>query len=275
MTEPPLGAGLRGAVDLSGLVRRAAAPEQSATGVVFTAGDADFTRVLDLSNTVPVIVELTDDRVPDTGVEAAVRQAQGRLALARVDAIANPQLAQAFQVQQVPTIAAVIAGRPVPLFAGVLPPDELAELLAQVLQLAAQHGVTGTLADEQAGDEPAPLPPHHLAARNALEAGDYAQAIREYEQAISENPRDDEAHAALARTRLLARLGGADADEIDRRFVSGDVEGAFQQLLDDFQAADPQDRDAIRQRLLEFFEIAGPDDPRVAVARRRLASLLY
>jgi putative thioredoxin len=31
----------------------------------------------------------------------------------------------------------------------------------------------------------------------------------------------------------------------------------------------------VRTRLLEYFEIAGPDDPRVAAARRRLTALLY
>ena len=34
-------------------------------------------------------------------------------------------------------------------------------------------------------------------------------------------------------------------------------------------------KDAVRTRLLEYFEIGGAEDPRVIAARRRLANLLY
>ena len=282
MSDPFGGASLRGAVDLSALVRRANAPETPAdpSGVVFRTDDLDFGRVIELSRSVPVIVEFVDDRTPETGVEAAVRALGGRAALARVDAMASPQLLQAFQVQQLPLVAAVIGGRPLPLFAGVLPPAELADVLDQVLAVAAQQGVTGTLegaaAPGSAGEPaPAPLPPLHQEAYDAIETGDYPRAIAAYEQALRENPRDADAAAGLAQVRLLARLGGGEADEADRLFAAGDAEAAFARLLDDFAAADPEAREPIRARLLEYFDILGAEDPRVAPARRRLASLLY
>ena len=279
MTDPIGTANLRGAVDLSGLVRRANAPAQAPedpNAPVFSVDDTTFGRVVELSQTVPVIVEFVDGRTPDTGVEALVRASGGRLALARVDALANPQLAQAFQVQQVPLVAAVIAGRPLPLFAGILSEAELRDLFAQVLQVASQQGVNGSIGDPgEPGAEPAPapLPPLHAAAYDAIEAGDYAAAITAYETAIKENPRDAEAVAGLAQVRLLARLGG-EADEADRAFAAGDAEGAFSLLFAAFAVGDQADRDQIKSRLLEYFEILG-DDPRVGPARRRLGSLLY
>lgn len=272
---------LRGAVDLSGLVRRANAPEGAAGPVdpnapVFAADDTSFGRVVELSQTVPVIVEFVDGRTPETGVEAVVLSYGGRIALARVDALANPQLVQAFQVQQVPLTAAVVAGRPLPLYAGILPEAELRDLLDQVLQVAQQQGVSGSLgpaAEPGAEPEPAPLPPLHQAAYDAIEAGDYPAAIAAYEQALRENPRDAEATAGLAQVRLLARLGG-EADEADRAFAQGEVETAFALLFDAFAARDAADREQIKTRLLEYFEILG-EDPRVGPARRRLTSLLY
>ncbi len=284
MSDPISATGLRGAVDLSGLVRRANAPAQAQApedpnAPVFSVDDASFGRVVELSQTVPVIVEFVDDRTPETGVEAVVRAAGGRLALARVDALANPQLAQAFQVQQLPMTAAVIAGRPLPLFAGILADAELRDLIQQVLQVAAQQGVDGSLGEpgaaaaDGAEPEPAPLPPLHQAAYDAIDAGDYPAAIAAYEAAIKENPRDAEAVAGLAQVRLLARLGG-DADEADRAFSTGEVETAFSLLFDAFAAGDQADRDQIKVRLLEYFEILG-DDPRVGPARRRLTGLLY
>jgi len=293
MSDPFRGApaSLRGAVDLSGLVRRANAPAPDpaagATGdrIVFAADDLSFGQVIELSQTVPVLVEFVDDRTPATGLEAAVRALDGRAALARVDAMANPQLLQAFQIRALPTTAAVVGGRPLPLFEGVLPAAELADVLAQVLALAQQQGVTGSLgpasdaggepgADAAAGTPaPAPLPPLHQEAYDAIGVGDYPRAIAAYEQALRENPRDADAEAGLAQVRLLVRLG--DPDDADRDFAAGAVEAAFDRLLAEFAGADPARRDAIRTRLLDYFEILGPEDERVAPARRRLTALLY
>ena len=302
MTNAPVGgANLRGAVDLSSLVRPPApAPGASQAaasgGVVRSATDASFTAVLDLSSTVPVIVEFVGQGI-EPSLGALVTQYAGRIALVVVDATANPQLVQAFQVQQVPTVAAVVGGRPVQLFTGVLPEQELRDVLDQVLQLAAQNGVTGTIpVGEVAPDaEPVedPLPPHHQEAYDAIAAGDFATAIKEYETAIAQNPRDQLAIAGLAQVSLLARLDSADADAIraaaaaapddldaqlavaDLDVAGGHLDDAFGRLLDLFLAQDPAGRNRVRTRLLDYFEIAGGEDPRVVSARRRLTGLLY
>ncbi len=150
MTNAPLnGANLRGAVDLSSLVRPATpapgapgAQAPAAGGVVRSSTDSTFTQVLELSSTVPVIVEFYGQGI-EPSLAAFVQQYGGRLVLVTVDAAANPQLVQAFQVQQVPTVAAVVGGRPVQLFTGNLADPELRDIMDQVLQLAAQNNVTG------------------------------------------------------------------------------------------------------------------------------------
>ncbi len=303
MTNAPLGgANLRGAVDLSSLVRPPApaggAPAAGGGGVVRSASDATFTGILDLSSTVPVIVEFFGQGI-EPSLGGLVAQYGGRVALATVDATANPQLVQAFQVQQVPTVAAVVGGRPIQLFTGMLPEAELRDVIEQVLQLAAQNGVQGSIpvsADDSA--EPAepveePLPPHHQEAYDAIAAGDFATAIKEYETAIAQNPRDQLAVAGLAQVSLLARLEGADAATVRAAAASGpddlpaqlavadlDVSGghledAFGRLLDLFPTLDAAGKNTVRTRVLEYFEIAGADDPRVIAARRRLTGLLY
>ncbi|WBU39150.1 tetratricopeptide repeat protein [Homoserinibacter sp. YIM 151385] len=317
MTDPTgmTPASLRGAVDLSRLAdpRRGQAPAGATPGaaggapgapapeagqpLVFETGDAGFERVLDLSATVPVIVEVIAPGL-ESALGDAVRAYEGRLALAVVDGSANPQLAQAFQVQQVPTIAAVVGGRPLSLMVGVPSPEELRQVLDQVLEFAAQNGVTGRLPVDaaeapQGGPEPAPLPPLHQAAYDAIERGDYASAIESYRKALAENPRDADASAGLAQVSLLHRLQGLDAGEIrkaaadapadvdaqlavaDLDLSGGHLDDAFGRLLDLFTGADPADRDRIRTRLLEHFELTGAEDPRVAAARRRLMTLLY
>ena len=309
-TNPPLGgAGMRGAVDLSSLVNRAnapasvpgapaAAPAAAVPSLVVNASDATFTSILDLSNTVPVIVEFYGAGV-EPALAGLIEQFGGRLVLATVDGQANPQLAQAFQVTEVPAVAAIIGGRPVQLFVGMPPLEDVRQVLEQVLTLAAQEGVTGSVSvDASAAAEPAepveePLPPLHQEAYDAIAAGDFALAISKYQTAILQNPRDSLAVAGLAQVSLLARLEGADANTIrtnagnaptdvpaqlavaDLDVSGGHLEDAFLRLLDLFPTLDADGKNAVRTRLLEYFEVAGVDDPRVVAARRRLTGLLY
>ena len=281
---------LRGAVDLSGLVNpRPARP--AASGVAGTAAtDATFTSTLELSNTVPVIVEFYGQGIQPV-LGGLIATYAGALAHVVVDAPANPQLSQAFQVEQVPTVAAVIGGRPVQLYVGDYPEAEVRQVLDQVLVLAKEQGVTGTVpgAGAAAPVEEA-LPPHHQEAFDAISAGDYATAIKEYKTAIAQNPRDSLAIAGLAQVSLLQRLDGKTADEIRAAAASGSLESqlaladldvsvgdaaaAFDLLLSLFPTLDATDKTTVRTRLLDYFEILG-DDPLVAPARRRLTGLLF
>jgi putative thioredoxin len=316
---PPPPGGLRGAIDLAPLVARqnqqaaqaangnagpAAAGEAPAgtPGVVVEIGDAEFPRLIELSRTVPVVVALvatwsTPSQELVTSLRRVIESAAGRLVLAIVDSDANPQVVGAFQAESIPTVVAVIAGSPVPLFAGLLPEDRMIPLFEQVLELAAQNGVTGTVpgADADAAPaepEPEPLPPLHQEAYAAIDRQDYAEAARLFRTAIAQDPRDSAAVAALAQVELLDRLRtipddartvAADAPKdvaaalrvADLDVAGGHVDDAFDRLLDVFATASGDDRTAIRTRLLDYFALTGVDDPRVGVARRRLAMLLY
>ncbi|WP_378145651.1 tetratricopeptide repeat protein [Cnuibacter sp. UC19_7] len=316
---PPLPGNLRGAVDLSSLVSRAQAPASAAGGsaaggvgasgeaspLIVTASDANFPQLVELSNTVPVIVDLAASWAEPSQelsavLDRVVTSYGGRVVLARVDVEASPQIAQAFQAQSIPTVAAIIGGRPVGLFAGVYPEDQIRDVIEQVLQLAQQNGVTGTVpvegapADGEAA-EPVeePLPPHHAEAYEAISTGDYDTAIAEYQTAIAQNPRDTLAVAGLAQVQLLKRLDGVTLDEVradaaarpddldaqllvaDLDVSGGHIDDAFGRLLDLFPKQDQAGKDRIRARMLDLFEVVGTDDPRVAKARTRLAALLF
>jgi putative thioredoxin len=306
---PPSAANLRGAVDLSSLVRPAttpgAAPAQTTPGgavpvpgLVVDGTDVNFTGILDLSQQVPVVVELYVGS-PSATLQSVIRSYEGRFVLATVEVTANPQLQQAFRATAAPTVAAVIGGRPIALYEGELPDAEVRQVLEQLTTLAVQNNVTGVAAVEgdDAGEPAAPveepLPPHHQEAYDAIAAGDYETAIREYKTAIAQNPRDHLAIAGLAQVSLLARLGTASASDIrdaaaaapgdvdaqlavaDLDVSGGHLEDAFLRLLDLFPTIDQSAKDHIRTRLLDYFEIAGGDDPRVTAARRRLTALLY
>jgi putative thioredoxin len=315
VTDPAPGAVLRGAVDLSSLRNRpaapAAAPEASGApggsvaSLVMDVTDETFGEVLELSRTVPVVVDLWAEwcgpcKQLTPVLEKLVREAGGRLLLAKVDVDANPQLSQAFRAQSIPMVVALVGGQPVPLFTGAVPEQQVREVFAQLLQVAAQNGVSGRLdvtgaGSEEDGAEAAepPLPPLHAEAFQAIEEGDYPRAIAAYEKALAENPRDADARAGLGQVRLLDRISGADLQsaraaaaeapaDVDAQLLvadldlsGGHVDDAFDRLLELFAALPADERAPVRERLLDLFGVVGDADARVLRARGRLASLLF
>lgn len=150
---------LRGAVDLSALRNRhqgpaAASPagagqasgeaQPGSPALVVEASDANFSAIVELSTKVPVIVEVFAGS-PTQSLATQVESLAGRFVLAQVDSSTSPQLVSALQVSVAPTVFAVIAGRPAPLYEGELPVEQLSGVLEQVAQLAAQNGVTGSV----------------------------------------------------------------------------------------------------------------------------------
>lgn len=305
-------AALRGAVDLSSLRNRpapaaagAAASTRPVSDVVVDATDESFGQILEISRTVPVVVDLWAEwcgpcKQLSPIIEKVTRELGGRVLLAKVDVDANPQLAQGFRAQSIPMVVALIAGQPVPMFTGAVPEEQVREVFAQLLQVAAQNGVTGTLpvGDDVEGDEqsePAepPMPPLHAAAFEAIERGDYAAAITAYEKALAENPRDEDAIAGLGQVRLLDRVQNLDLQEAraaaaagpldvqaqfdvaDLDLAGGHVDDAFGRLLDLFAQLPSEERAPVRERLVDLFGLIGASDPRVISARNRLSSLLF
>lgn len=305
-------AALRGAVDLSSLRNRpqpgtgAAGATAPTGGVVVDVTDASFPQVLELSRTVPVVIDLWAAwSEPSTQlspiIEKVTREQGGRIVLAKVDVDANPQIAQAFRAESVPMVVALVAGQPVPMFTGAVAEEQVRDVFSRLLELAAQNGVTGSVptgdaeTDGGAAEEAVepPLPPLHAEAFEAIEAGDYARAITAYEKALAENPRDEDAKAGLGQVRLLDRVQGLDLQQAreaaaanprdvqaqfavaDLDISGGHVADAFDRLLDLFAAVPAEERAPVRERLVELFDLVGSADPRVAAARTRLASLLF
>ena len=256
--------------------------------------------VAETSTRVPVVVVLHASRSQVSTdlagqLQTLAQEYAGRFQLARVDVDAAPEVARALQVAAVPTVVALIAGQPVPLFQGAIPADQLRELLDQLLELAARNGVTGRLAPQAADAEPVEPEETEVerAAREALERGDYAAAEDVYDHAIAQNPADDDLKVARAQIRMLGRMDGKDPhvllaaadapgasveDQLagaDAAVALGDVNVALGRALEAVRSHAGEERETARLRLLELFEVIGTAAPEVVRARRQLAAILF
>jgi len=282
-------------------------------GLVITGSDATFQDIVNASIRYPVVVVLWSSQLAESGdfvkVMGGLAAAnQGRFQVVSVDVADNPGLQRALQVQQVPMTIALLQGRPLPLFVGPLLPQEVQPILDELLQVAVQNGVTGRVpgaaddagtpgegSDDLVDDEELEpeLPPHIAAAYDAIEAGDLDGAAAAYGQALADNPTDPEAKAGLAQVRLMKRTEGVDLAaaraaaaaapaDVDAQILAADVdvlgghvEDAFARLVDAVRVTAGDDRNRVREHLLELFEIVGATDERVVASRRALMSALF
>ncbi|MDR1791092.1 MAG: tetratricopeptide repeat protein [Propionibacteriaceae bacterium] len=284
------------ALDLSALVEKAKNPPPTpgTASYVQEVDERSFEPTLAKSVKHPVVLEIYSAK-DKAGVALAqtlarlVNEANGALLLARVDIDAVPQIAQAFGIQAVPTVLGVVAGQLVPLFQGTKDEPEVRAILAQLLQAAAQAGITGRAEPVTRIDAP---DPKFAAADAALEKGDYAAAVAEYDKLLADAPNDAEAKAGRAQAAFLLRLTSVDPDAIAKaesaptdvaaQFAAADAElaqglaaAAFARLIELVRNTAGEERETVRARLLELFDTYGNAHPEVAKARRDLMAALF
>lgn len=209
-----------------------AAASQTIPGpVVRDVTDDTFAQLLELSRTVPFILDMWAPwcgpcRQLGPNLEKAVKKAGGRVALAKVNIDENPAIGQAFRVQSIPAVFLLMNGQPAPLFNGALPASEVQEVIGKVIELAEKEGVTGRVqtdgADEagaadgaEAAGATAPDAPPAVAeeietALKLQAQGEYDQAIETLETYLKTNPGESsQVEPLLAKIRLQARSAEA------------------------------------------------------------------
>jgi putative thioredoxin len=293
-----------GAVDLSALSKPAGASSRAAGAYVVDITEQNFQAdALEASMQHVVVLSLWSPRSPQSQtfnelLAQVVNSYEGRLTLAQVDVDTNPAIAQALGAQGVPLVVGLVKGQPVPLFQGTADEADVRQYFDQLLTVAEQNGLTGragapgdAAATEEA-DEPVD-DPRFAAADAALANDDMDGAVAEYEKLLNQYPGDTEIAERLAGVQLMgrtrdadlsaARAAAADApDDVDAQLLvadldvnGGHVEDAFDRLIELVKRLDGDDRERVRERLLELFTVVGAADPRVAAARRALATALF
>jgi len=273
------------------------------------------TEVVARSRTVPVVLDLWAEwcgpcKQLTPILEKLALEADGGFVLARVDVDANPQLSAALQVQSIPMVVAVVAGQVADGFLGALPEAKVKEWLGQVMRVAEQLGLrsadsagsspdgqnaTGNGQAQGYAAGPADTGPGAIfaEAQEAMERGDLDAAAAAFEKVLDASPGDPVATMGLGQIGLIRRVESydqaaarrdADARPDDARaqaraadieLALGQIEAAFQRLLDTIKRTSGDERDEARKHLVSLFEIFPPRDPRVTKARSALSSLLF
>ena len=247
---------------------------------------------LAISDSLPVLVLFVQENDPASQsilstVKLLTEKTAGKILTLVVDAVKSPELAQAFDLKQIPTLLGMLKGQPAPLFAGDQPAEQVQLIIDRVIQVGKENGLTGTV--KVAEPEPE-LSITHQQAFAAIEENNYPLARSLYEKALVENPNDQLAEAGLAQIKLLIRLEGKDLpslvsslgqdtdtvlDRVDALVATGAASEGFEQLLVLFESTAKDQREPIRLRFVELFLVVGNEDPAVIKARKNLSLLLF
>src|SRR3954452_6361024 len=294
-----LAASLAGAVDLAAVKARSeaaaraqTAPPPSTTAPAGSPGSAvvDVTEatfqseVLDRSFQVPVVLDLWAEwcgpcKQLSPVLERLAAEGGGSWVLAKVDVDANPALAQALRVQGIPAVKAVWQGQLVAEFSGAIPEEQAREFVTELVRATTGGALPGDAPDEQIAEDP-----RLDAAEAALERGDLAAAEAAYQAILDAEPDHPEAALALRQVQLFRRADEAGPDALaaaeaapddvsaqtraaDFLLGTGNVQEAFDHLLDVVRRTAGEDRDLARQHLVELFAVVGDEDPRGGAAR--------
>jgi putative thioredoxin len=242
-----------------------------------------------ISGTVPVLLEFFAE-TPDSVLEKTVRAQAGKLMLARVNGNLDARVSQAFGVKTYPSVFGLVSGQPVPIAEGTLTEAQYLSIIDQLIAGASAQGVAGHLVESDVADVVPELPKPLQEALALVDSGEVDKAFDLLTKLKAENPKDAPTSALLAQVNLMKRTMNCDHEAIlasqpatfeeaivlaDVLIAIGDFASGFEIMLSLYPQVQPENKEIIKTRLLEYFEIGGPNAQSVKSARARLATLLY
>jgi putative thioredoxin len=273
--------------------------------------------VVEASREVPVIVDFWAPwcgpcKTLGPALEAAVRAANGKVKMVKLDVDQNQMIAGQLRIQSIPTVYAFWQGQPVDGFQGALPGSEIKKFIERVAALAGDGGLAEALEAAEAmlaegaavdaaetfaailGEDPANAAAFAGLARSYIALGEVDKAEAFLDSAAPEIAKSKDVEAVRAQIELLrqAANAGPEADlraaveanpsDHQARFdlalalhAGGKVAEAVDELLDLFRRDREWNDGAAKAQLMIIFDALKPTDPIVLKGRRRLSSMIF
>src|SRR6516164_337693 len=275
--------------------------------------------VIDASQEVPVLVDFWAPwcgpcKQLGPALEKAVADADGKIALVKMNIDEHPQIPGQLGIQSIPAVIAFDKGQAIDGFVGALPESQIrgfierlvgplesesAALIAEAEEAAAKGDAAGAAAlySEVLAEDPGEAMAIGGLAKIKVAEGKLGEAKALLETAAAPAPGKEQepavaaAWAALRLAEQASAVGelapleqavAANPDNHQARFdlavalsAKGDRAGAADQLLEIIRRDRKWNDEAARKQLLQFFEAWGLMDPESVAARRKLSGIWF
>ena len=244
-------------------------------------------------------------------LEGLVNKKNGKVILVKVNVDENQGIAGQLNIQSIPTVYGFVNGRPIDAFQGVqaeskietmidkmidaTPGNEIPKLINEAEELIKEkkYEEAQTAFENLVGIDPGNPKIIIGLLRCLMQLHKYDDAREMFESLEDELLQQEE---IIKIKKLLDNLGSSgaisiedlklklnsDPKNLDLRFElavsylsNNDAENGFDELLEIFKTNSKWNDEAAKKKLLEFFDLLGPTDPNVLIARRKLSSLMF
>ena len=245
-------------------------------------------------------------------LEKVVNKKNGKITLAKINIDENQGIASQLNIQSIPTVYGFIDGKPVDAFQGAQPESKIEAMIDKMIDATPGSEITAILeeANKLFSDQNFEEALKHFERLIGMDSGN-TKIIAGLLRCLIQLERFEEAKEMLSSLdektlenedllkikKLLGNLSKKEESVIDDNLINevnlnpknmelrlklannylstNEIEKGFHELLKLFEQNPNWNEEAAKNKLLEYFDLLGFNDPNVKEARKKLSSMMF